>query len=179
MDVIALTAGVAAVLAMLNVVTAGLVAWGLAGGDGEPDTPLAGAMALATLIAAPVAAWQVLALLPTGPRWLVAGGVAVSGIGAVARISTHPDGPHAVPLGALALIVISLPVVVAMTTSMTSVGVRGTTVALATVPVIGLGAALALSRRGRHMLGGWSPSLVAAAGSLVAVALLLVALARA
>lgn len=39
-------AGAAIVVAGLNVLLAMLVAWGLSGGDGEPDTPIAGVLGL-------------------------------------------------------------------------------------------------------------------------------------
>lgn len=167
MDGLTLVAGIVLVLAAANVVPAWLLAWGLAGGDGEPATFVHGLLAAATAVAAPISVWLLLLRLPVGTRGLLVAAVVASAAGAMAWASTHPDGPWWPLWGVLVLVAIGLPLVLAGT--VTARQVTWPQVAIAGVPAVSAGVATTMAWLGDGIdEEDWTTGVLAAATSLVA-----------
>lgn len=178
MDGVTLAVGVALVLAAVNVFVAGMVAWGLSGGDGEPHNALVAVVALVTLVTAPATAWILLTRLPPVPRFvLLFAGLGLA-FGAMAWLSVRGDRSPWPVLAVLGVVGLAVPFVLAATVADTA-PVRWWHVALACGPVLGVLTALVLGVVGVEEEGGDAadPAAVLAGCSLVAVPVLLAVLA--
>ncbi|MBY5164399.1 hypothetical protein [Salsipaludibacter albus] len=172
-----LAVGVALVLAAVNVFVAGMLAWGLSGGDGEPHSPLVGVVALVTMLTAPATAWVVLTRLPPLPRYvLLFGGLALA-FGAMAWLSMRDDRSPWPVLAVLGVIGLAVPIVLAATVDDTA-PVLWFHVALACGPLLGVLTALLMGVLGIEEVDETpGPAVVLAGCSLVAVPVLLAVLA--
>lgn len=178
MDLGTLVLGVAMVLAIGNVLPAWMLAWGLAGGDGEPANPFVGVVSLVTALTAPATALLVLGLAPWPARVVVIGVVAGVAVLVVAQVSRWPDRSHAGLWLATGITAVTIPLGLAAWVDVVAlVGWRE--VVVASGPVMGVVTALALVATGVEDAGadGLDLAVVAAGGSLLAVPVLLAVLA--